>query len=163
VTDLDPTLLPLDELRSIRASLQHDDDAVSYVRRLAQARLDLIDAELRRRDRHADAAVITSELPVILGNHLTGGPARPPRPAEDASDHPLAVQLDELWSEHGGSDLPSLDDDELVALRSDLRIYEQARSKERKELFTRIDALSAELVRRYREGEADIEGLLADD
>ena len=81
MTDLDPTLLPLDELRSLRASLQHDDDAVSYVRRLAQARLDLLAAEIRRRDRHADPAVITSELPVILGNHLTGGPARPPRPA----------------------------------------------------------------------------------
>ena len=163
VTELDPTMLPLDELRSLRSSLQHDDDAVSYVRRLAQARLDLIDAEMRRRDRHADPAVITSELPAILGSHLTGGPSRPPRPAEDASDHPLALELEHMWNEHGGSDLPSLDDDEVVALRSELRIFERVRSKERKALFTRIDALSAELVRRYREGEADIEGLLADE
>ncbi len=163
VTELEPTLLPLDELRSVRSSLQHDDDAVSYVRRLAQARLDLIDAEMRRRDRHADPAVITSELPVILGSHLTGGPARPPRPAEDASDHPLALALEHLWNEHGGSDLPSLDDDEIVALRTELRLFEQLRSKERKALFARIDALSAELVRRYREGEADIEGLLSDE
>ena len=163
MTDLDPTLLPLDELRSLRASLQHDDDAVSYVRRLAQARLDLIEAELRRRTRDADPAVITSELPAILGTHLTGGPARPLDAAEDASDHPLALELERLWGEHGGADLPSLDEDQLVALRSDLRIFEQARSKERKELFGRIDALSAELVRRYREGEADIEGLLADE
>jgi hypothetical protein len=37
------------------------------------------------------------------------------------------------------------------------------RSAERKELFGRIDALSAELVRRYRDGEADVEGLLDDD
>ncbi len=163
MTELEPTLLPLDELRSVRSSLQHDDDAVSYVRRLAQARLDLIDAEMRRRDRHADPAVITSELPVILGSHLTGGPARPPRPAEDASDHPLALALEHLWNEHGGSDLPSLDDDEIVALRTELRLFEQLRSKERKALFARIDALSAELVRRYREGEADIEGLLSDE
>ncbi len=163
MTDVDPTLLPLDELRAVRVALQHDDDAVSYVRRLAQARLDLIGAEIGRRDRHADSTVITSELPVILGSHLTGGPARPPRPAEDASDHPLALELEQLWNEHGGSDLPSLDDDELVALRSELRIFEQLRSKERKALFGRIDALSAELVRRYREGEADIEGLLADE
>ncbi len=163
MTDLDPTLLPLDELRALRAALQLDDDAVSYVRRLAQARLDLIAAEMRRRDRHDDPAVITSELPVILGSHLTGGPARPPRPTEDASSHPLAIRLEELWAEHGGTDLPSLDDDELVALRSELRLFEQARSKERKELFGRLDALSAELVRRYREGEADVEGLLADE
>ena len=63
----------------------------------------------------------------------------------------------------GAANLPGLDDDELITLRSELRVFEQARSRERRELFGRIDALSAELVRRYREGEADIEGLLADE
>jgi hypothetical protein len=163
VTDLDPTLMPLDELRELRASLQHDDDAVSYVRRLSQARLDLIEAEMHRRDSTVDPKVITSELPAILGSHLTGGPARPPRPAEDASNHPLAVELEQLSARLGASDLHSLDDDELITLRSELRVFEKARSQERQELFARIDALSAELVRRYREGEADIEGLLADE
>ena len=37
-SDLDPRALPLAELRAVRAGLQHEDDAVSYVRRLAQAR-----------------------------------------------------------------------------------------------------------------------------
>ncbi len=50
-----------------------------------------------------------------------------------------------------------------MSLRTDLRLFEQQRSKERQALFVRIDALSAELVRRYREGEADIDGLLADE
>jgi hypothetical protein len=163
VTDLDPTLLPLDELRELRGSLQHDDDALSYVRRLAQARIDLLQAEIHRRDSTLDPKVITNELPAILGTHLTGGPARPPRPAEDASHHPLALELEQLCARLGAADLPSLDDDELVTLRSELRLFEQARSSERQELFGRIDALSAELVRRYREGEADIEGLLADE
>jgi hypothetical protein len=159
----DPALLPLDELRSRRTALQHDDDAVSYVRRLAQARLDLVDAELRRRRDPDGAHVATSELPAILGTHLTGGPARPPRPAEDASDHPLAIELDALCARHGASDLPALGEDELVALRTELGAFERARSAERKELFERIDALSAELVRRYREGEADVDVLLADE
>ena len=163
MTDVDPTLLPIDELRSLRAALQHDDDAVSYVRRLAQARLDIIDADMRRRDRRDDPSVITAELPAILAGHLTGGGSRPPRPVEDASDHPLALALEELWAERGASDLPTLTDDEMVALRADLRTFEQARSRERQALFVRIDTLSAELVRRYREGEADIEGLLADE
>lgn len=163
VTDLDPTLLPLDELRALRGSLQRDDDAVSYVRRLAQARLDLLEAEISRRDRSAAPTVITSELPVILGAHLTGGPARPPRPAEDASDHPFALELEAMWNRAGGSDLPTLDEDGLFALRTELRIFERARSSERQALFARIDGLSAELVRRYRDGEADVEGLLADD
>ena len=46
---------------------------------------------------------------------------------------------------------------------ANLHEFEQARSHERKELFGRIDALSAELVRRYRDGEADVDGLLAGD
>lgn len=163
MTDLDPTLLPLVELRSLRARLQQDEDAVSYVRRLAQARLDLLEAEIGRRDSSRSPSVSTGELPVILGSHLTGGPARPPRPAVDASDHPLALALDELWAEHGGTDLHTLTDEELTALRTDLRLFEQQRSAERKALFGRIDTLSAELVRRYREGEADVEGLLADE
>jgi hypothetical protein len=159
----DPSLLPLDELRSRRAALQHDDDAISYVRRLTQARLDLVDAELRSR-RHPDGGhTNTSELPAILGSHLTGGPARPPRPAEDASDHPLAIELESMCARLGGSDLPALAEDDLVTLRGELGAFERARSAERKELFERIDALSAELVRRYREGEADVDVLLADE
>jgi hypothetical protein len=163
VSDLDPTLLPLDELRELRASLQHEDDAVSYVRRLAQARIDMLQAELQHRNSTVDAGLITSELPAILGSHLTGGPARPPRPAEDASSHPLALELEQLCARLGAADLHSLDNDELITLRTELRDFEHARSAERRELFARIDALSAELVRRYREGEADIEGLLADE
>jgi hypothetical protein len=163
VTDLDPTLLPLVELRSLRARLQHDDDAISYVRRLAQARLDLLEDEIARRGRSQTTSVTTDELPVILGAHLTGGAARPPRPAVDASDHPLALALEALWSEHGGTDLHTLTEDELSTLRTDLSAFEQQRSAERKALFGRIDSLSAELVRRYREGEADVEGLLADE
>ena len=38
--ELEPSTLPLDELRALRTALQHEDDAISYVRRLAQARLD---------------------------------------------------------------------------------------------------------------------------
>jgi hypothetical protein len=165
VTDLDPTLMPLDELRELRAALQRDDDAVSYVRRLVQARLDLVQAEMSRRDASLDPKVVTSELPAILGSHLTGGSGapRPPRPAEDFSHHPLATELEQLCNRLGAANLPGLDDDELVTLRTELRMFEQARSRERRELFGRIDALSAELVRRYREGEADIEGLLADE
>ena len=79
--ELDPRSLPLQELRALRADLQEQDDAISYVRRMAQARLDLVRAEMRHRAA-GDDKNITGELPIILGAHLTGGQARPPRPAE---------------------------------------------------------------------------------
>ena len=160
--ELEPGTLPLDELRALRTVMQHEDDAISYVRRLAQARLDLLRAELHNRS-VGEEKNITGELPAILGTHLTGGPPRPPRPADDFSDHPLALALEELCSDAGSTDLPSMNGDELIDYLARLHEFEQLRSHERKELFVRIDALSAELVRRYRDGEADVDGLLAQD
>jgi len=51
VTALDPQSLSLDELRAMRNALQAEDDVVSYVRRVAQARVDLVRAERLRRER----------------------------------------------------------------------------------------------------------------
>lgn len=160
--ELEPSTLALDDLRALRTVLQHEDDAISYVRRLAQARLDLLRAELHNRS-VGDEKNITGELPAILGAHLTGGQPRPPRPADDFSHHPLALELEELCSDAGSTDLPSMNGDELIDYLARLHEFEQLRSQERKELFVRIDALSAELVRRYRDGEADVDGLLAQD
>jgi hypothetical protein len=157
---MDPRQLALVELRALRAKLQNEDDAVSYVRRLAQARLDLVEAEKRRRQ-DGDHESLSDELPAILSAHLTGGTPRPPRPAEDFSSHPLAEQFDALADRAGDHDLEDLSDAELDDYAKALHQFEQARSHERRELFAQIDELSAELVRRYREGEADVEGLLA--
>ena len=157
---VDPRELSLAELRGLRTKLQNDDDAVSYVRRLAQARLDLVQAEKRRRDQ-GGGENLSDELTAILSTHLTGGAPRPPRPAEDFSSHPLAAEFEALADRAGDHDLSSLSVDELVTYADALHDFEQARSQERRELFARIDELSAELVRRYRDGEADVEGLLA--
>jgi anti-sigma-K factor RsiG len=159
---MDPRQLSLVELRALRAKLQNDDDAVSYVRRLAQARLDLVHAEKRRR-LDGGTESLSDELTSILSTHLTGGAPRPPRPATDFSTHPLAEQFDALMDHAGDNDLSSLTSEELLAYADALHEFEQARSHERRELFTRIDELSAELVRRYRDGEANVDGLLAAD
>ena len=151
----------LPELRALRARLQGDDDAVSYVRRLAQARLDLVRAERRRRT-EAGNETLSDELEEILSAHLTGGPARPPRPADDFSSHPLATELDELGGGLGHHDLSTLSDERLDAYAQALADFEQLRSHERRNLFARIDALTAELVERYRTGAADVDGLLDD-
>ena len=159
---VDPKELSLVELRAQRAKLQNDDDAVSYVRRLAQARLDLVQAEKRRR-LDGGSEKLSDDLSAILSAHLTGGTPRPPRPATDFSTHPLADQFEALCDRAGDSDPSSLSAEELVTYADALHDFEQARSHERRELFTLIDELSAELVRRYRDGEANIDGLLAAD
>jgi hypothetical protein len=151
--------LSLPELRSLRQQLQHEDDAVSYARRVAQARFDLVKAETLRRTADSGAS---DDLRTVLSQHLTGGPARPPRPTEDLSDHPLAVELDELCAEGGLGHIKELDDAQLAELAAAIGEFERRVSSDRRERFDRLDALSAELVRRYRDGEADVDTLLAD-
>jgi hypothetical protein len=154
----DPESLSLDDLRSLRQQLQLEDDVVSYARRVAQARLDLVKAEAQHRTAHSDVDV-DDELRTVLSSHLTGGPARPPRPTEDLSDHPLAVELDELCAANGLGRLKTLDDAQLVVLTEAIAAFESRVSSDRRARFDQLDALSAELVRRYRDGEADVDSL----
>jgi hypothetical protein len=158
----DPTTLSLEELRDVRAKLQHEDDVVSYARRVAQARLDLVHAESHRRERGERDVDLSSELRVVLSQHLTGGPARPPRPTDDLSDDPLSLELDAICADHGFSRLEELSEDELTSLAAALTEYEQRVSADRRDRFERLDMFSAELVRRYREGEASVDGLLGE-
>jgi hypothetical protein len=161
VTADDPTTLTLEELRDVRARLQHEDDVVSYARRVAQARLDLVNAETHRRERGERNVDLSSELRVVLSQHLTGGPARPPRPTDDLSEDPLSMELDAIW-DFGFSRLEELSAEELDSLAVALSEYEQRVSADRRDRFERLDRFSAELVRRYREGEASVDGLLGE-
>lgn len=156
----DPSDLTLDELRDLRNKLQNEDDVVSYVRRVAQARLDLVRAEAGRRDRGESSGDIPSELRVVLSSQLTGGPPRPPRPIENLDDNVLSDELDRVCADHGFSRLEDLLSIELEQLERALSAFERRVSDDRRGRFERLDALSAELVRRYREGEASVDGLL---
>ena len=157
---IDPRSLSLDELRSLRNKLQAEDDVVSYVRRVAQARVDLVRAEQHRRERGERSEDLSSELRVVLSTHLTSGAPRPPRPVEDLGENELSNELDRICAEHGFSRLEELTPDEMNALERELTAYERRVSDDRRERFDRLDALSAELVRRYRDGEASVDGLL---
>jgi hypothetical protein len=152
----DASALTLDELRALRTTLQKQDDVVSYARRVAQARLDLVKSEMERR---VDQASVAEEMKGVLSQHLTGGPPRPPRPAEDLSDNELSAELDALCSEHGFGRLDELDESTLSKLGDAIAEFEQRVSQDRRARFERLDALSAELVRRYRDGEASVDSL----
>lgn len=157
---IDPRSLTLDELRALRNQLQAEDDVVSYVRRVAQARVDLVRAEQHRRERGERSEDLSSELRVVLSSHLTSGAPRPPRPVEDLGDNDLSNELDRICAEHGFSRLEDLTLEEMNKLEAELTAYERRVSDDRRERFDRLDALSAELVRRYRDGEASVDGLL---
>lgn len=144
----------LADIRARRHELQSAEDAVSFVRRMAQGRLDLVHDEQRRRASGAEppAGSLAERLAEVFGQQHGGGSARPPRETDVPADHPLLVQLDELCDEHRFAELETLDDRTLSDLESALGMFEKECSRERHQLFEEIDALTAELVRRVREG-----------
>lgn len=163
--------LSLDELRAERNRLQDEDDRVSYVRRAAQSRLDLVRAERDRRGggEHTETDDLSGELRRVLSLQLTGpaGGARPPRAdRDDITDGPLMAELDQLCAEHGFPSVVAgeirLDDVGLSTLEAALTAFEQRVSSDRRTRFERIDALGSELVRRYRDGEATVDSLLSE-
>jgi hypothetical protein len=164
VTDserLDPELMSLDELRRRRAELQAIDDAVSYVRRLAHGRADLARGAITRASDDRDPTPVYvrgdlhGELREVLSDHLLGSEARPPRPADDFSDHPLAAELDELCATHGFGRLDQLTVAELEQLVAALDGFEGAVSARRKAVYEELDALTEELVARYRAAQGE--------
>ena len=157
---IDPRSLSLEELRELRNRLQNEDDVVSYVRRVAQARLDLVRAEATRRARGETSEDVSSELRVVLSSHLTSGAPRPPRPVENFDDNELSDELDGVCARYGFSRLENLPSSEIEDLDRHLTAFERRVSDDRRARYEHLDALSAELVRRYREGEASVDGLL---
>jgi hypothetical protein len=153
---IEPQLMSVDELRRRRAELQALADAVSYVRRVAQGRADLARDALGRvgDDRDPTPAHSPDELRDVLADRLLGDDARPPRPAEDFSDHPLAAELDELCAANGFGRLDRLTRTELEQLAAAIDTFERNVSVQRKAVFDELDAVTDELVDRYRIAES---------
>ena len=155
----DLTSMPLTDLRSERDSLRTEEDAVSFVRRLAQGRVDLV-AAVRAYRESGGAGSVADVIRSGVGPAPSTGSSRPPRDTDVAADHPLVDEFDRLCDSLGFDDMAELDDSALVRLGDGLAEFEARLSTRRRELFDRIDALTAELVRRYRDGDASVDSLL---
>lgn len=155
--------LSLIEIRQQRSELQAQEDAVSFVRRMAQGRLDIAKDEQRRRtDNTPVSTTVASNLAGIFGQEHGGGSARPPRETNVSPDHVLVRELERLCEDIGFGSLRTLDNESLDQIIESLSAFENQRSAERRQLFDQIDALTVELVRRYKVGGADVDSLLND-
>ncbi|CAB4537329.1 unannotated protein [freshwater metagenome] len=156
----DPASLSLPDLRAERDTLRQQEDAVSFVRRLAQGRLDLVTAVKRHRADGSGAVSVAEIVRSGVGPAPSTGSARPPRDTEVSADHPLLAEFDALCDSLGFDNMADLDDLGLTSLENGIQVFESAQSDLRRQLFDRIDALTAELVRRYRDGDASVDTLL---
>ncbi|MEV0172973.1 aerial mycelium formation protein [Streptomyces sp. NPDC050803] len=156
----DLTVLSLPELRTLRRDAQRDEADLSYVRRLLQGRIDILRAELARRS-PLGAASVVERLPEILRD----APARYRSSARHVTlgtPHSEEYRLlaAEMLAEVELSDLGARTDPELTEAMGRLVRYEQQVSRRRQRLQRTTDDCSAEIARRYREGEAQVDDLL---
>jgi hypothetical protein len=152
----------LAEVRARRVELQAREDVVSYVRRLAQGRLDIARAELRRRTEGAPPSDLATDLAAALGDEGGGGSARPPRDTTVGVDEPLVVELEAVCAAVEFGSVRTMDAEALAGVVERLAEFEARCSSLRRELFAEIDALTSRLVSGYRSGEADVDALLDD-
>ena len=130
--------LGLEELRSYRTALSHEESQVSYWRRILQARLDLV----------RTGSVIDRESlrPVLTDSRVLAG-----RQAlveiVPVDDIPPLPRLAELWDRR-------VEDGDVAGqalLEIDLTQAEQQLSEYRSALHRRIGLATGELIARYRE------------
>jgi molybdopterin converting factor small subunit len=156
--------LTLAQVRARRAELQKEEDAVSFVRRIAQGRLDIARDEERRRATGArHDRDVTDGITRVFATERGSGSNRPPRDTAPEINHPLVAELEALCDACGFGGLRDLDADELAMCCAQLAEFEARASARRKALFAEIDALSGELVRRYRSSSSSVDALLDED
>lgn len=158
--DGDPAQMSLADLRSERDRLRRIEDAVSFVRRLAQGRIDLVTAVLTSRRDGTGEVSVADIVRTGVGPAPGSGSIRPPRETEVEADHPLLVEFEGLCDRLGFDDMSESTTAQLETLDAGLRAFEAEQSEIRRRLFGQIDALTAELVERYKSGAASVDTLL---
>lgn len=153
----------LEEVRALRDEAEQEEVDLSYIRRLIQGRMDIVRAELNRREGGAEGSLVENLAHVLadepragargLGRHVTAEPSR-------VDSHRRYVEA--LVADVDLSDTSARTSDELHHAMRVLSDEEQALSAKRRQVQNVMDTVQAEIVRRYKDGESDVSALLND-
>jgi hypothetical protein len=149
LTELDAS--SIEELRAKHAECVELETEVSYVRRLTQARIDILEAEVQRRTSGGSLEDLIARLPEILSDSGPRG-----NPASSRLPLQMAPEQDSEWAPElqrfDGvlANLPTLTDEELQEAITGLRTLERGVSDQRRELFAVIDRIDTSLATQLR-------------
>jgi hypothetical protein len=137
-------------LRSMRVECGAVEHAVSYTRRLAQGRFEILSAEQSRRESGGSVGDLIADLPRILGEER--GRSDAPHSRVSATDEPI-IELD--WGPQGRliaddslANLDGLTDSDLATSVAALAAFERELSEYRHELHLVLDAIEHEIATR---------------
>ncbi|HEY5077801.1 MAG TPA: hypothetical protein VIJ48_09875 [Acidimicrobiia bacterium] len=148
---------PVDELRAMKVECNEVENALSYGRRLAQARIEILEAEHERRVRGGSVEDLVKDLPRILSADSGRSSVADTRVAPP--DAP-AVELhwpdgrEELIADTTLAHLPLLPADELESTLERLRAFERELSDLRQKMHEVIDTVEREIAGRQVAGTA---------
>jgi len=143
----------LDELRQRHAELLEIETEVSYVRRLAQGRLDILRAEIDRRAAGRPVSDLIADLPAILaddGPSAGVAASNLPRLLAPSMSIEWNRGLEPLVSDATLANLPTLSDGELREAIGRLEELEREVSATRRQLHGILDAVKGALGEQFR-------------
>jgi hypothetical protein len=136
--------LSLEALRAYRKTLTHEEDQVSYWRRIIQARLDVLRAGTAGGRSHV---VDQQHLRPLLTDARMDGARKVLIEVGPVDEVPPLPNLAELWDRRIEDEDPTA----VAVLDHDLDVAEKQLSAYRSALHRRISAATGELIARYRE------------
>ena len=158
---LDPAYLTdipscsLEDLRARHAECLEIETEVSYVRRLAQARVDILRAELDRRAAGGSVGDLIAALPQILadtGPRAAVTDSRLPRHLAPSMDIKWNRGLEPLVFDGTLANLPTLSEQDLRDTIEQLGTLERELSDRRRALHGVIEAIELDLAGRHKVG-----------
>lgn len=154
---------PIEELRTLRDESREAETEASFERRLCQARIDILVAEIARREGGGGQDLVANLPDILAGDERRSSgdgdgvplPSRAPdfTPPRNA-DIPRR-RVEEVVGEQTLARLPEIDAEELQRIIELLRDHERTVSSRRRSIQEVMDKIQSEIVRRYTSGEAD--------
>lgn len=164
----DLTTVETAELRTRREMCDDVASELNYYRRMLHGRLDLLRFEQRRRSGDETRSLIEALPEILADSSLPEQRDEGPHPgmSRNLAIEPPAIpssgrrSVDRALGDDFLTHLPTIEDDELAAIREDLAEVESEVSDQRKDLYAVYERIQEELARRYRDGSADVGDVL---
>ncbi|MGH2809125.1 MAG: hypothetical protein ACRDKT_17815 [Actinomycetota bacterium] len=148
-----------DDLKGMRDEASELENELSFERRLCQARLDILSAELDHRAGRVEGDVI-SRLPQILADDSPSEsssplPRRPPDFSMPRTTEIPRRRVEEIVGETTLARLTKMPEEQIRSSIEAVAEHERNLSANRKRVHEVLDLIQAEMVKRYASGEAD--------
>jgi hypothetical protein len=145
----------LDDLRAMKAECNDVENALSFLRRLAQARMEILEAERSRRERGGTVGDLVADLPRILsaesGRSTVGTTRISPADSPGVELH-WPDGREHLVADTTLANLPVIPAEELTSTLQQLRDFENELSALRRDMHAVIDVIEREIAARQVAG-----------